>query len=258
MKQISDIHVDITNEVKEIISSHKIVFPAYYGEIYTQVANSKDIHLKPEELVNREMLDEKMVRHIITLSECTGEAISAMENEDKALLNTVLIKSKKLQDEINELQKIIYEDALTKSYNRKWFEDKLLDNDKLHFRGDGAIVMIDINKFKQINDTYGHNVGDKVLTRVAEKLRQADENVVRYGGDEFILIFDNTLTHKQIEDKLEALLVYFHKVNFKVADKEFKVDFSYGIASFTNGAKVEEITEEADRFMYIYKRASRE
>ncbi len=258
MKQIPDIHATITQEIKETIAPMKVVFPAHYSELYNRVALSKEVHLKPEELVNSDMLDEKMMQHIITLSECTDEAINAIENEDKTLLNNILIKSKKLQEEVNELQKMIYEDALTKSYNRKWFEDKLLDEEKLKFRENGVIVMIDVNKFKVINDTYGHNIGDKVLIKISQMLKQVNEKVVRYGGDEFIIVFDDNLSLQQIEAKLKNLLQYFQKTHFRAANNDFKVSFSYGMASFANGASFEQTIEVADQFMYANKRATRE
>ena len=63
-------HIDITNEVKESIQKLKVVFPVEYNRIYAEKARLHNIELKPNQLINSEMLDEKMVRHLLTLSTC--------------------------------------------------------------------------------------------------------------------------------------------------------------------------------------------
>lgn len=253
MKDLHQEHIDITSEVKEAIQNIKIVFPAMYGRLYQEAAQTRDIVLKPDEFLTREMLDDKIVRHVITLADCADQAINAIETENKTILATVLLETKKLQKEIQELQKIVYEDSLTKSYNRKWFDDTLLDHDHLTLRENGTIVLIDLNKFKDINDTYGHIVGDKVLIHVTIKLKECGGRVVRYGGDEFIVIFDSNINSSQINEKMEALLHYFEKIHFKVEEKSFKISFSYGMAPFTHGADAARVIETADKSMYKHK-----
>lgn len=246
-------HIDITNEVKESIQKIKIVFPAEYNRIYTEKARSHNVELKPNQVLSSEMLDEKMVRHLITLSKCTDEAIHAIETEDKEILKAVLKQTQALQEEIHELQNIVYEDGLTKSYNRKWFEDTLCDVDHISIRDSGTLVMVDLNKFKQINDTYGHVVGDKVLIHIAFKLKESGGRVVRYGGDEFLLIFDAKVSQKDIRTKMEAILEYCNHIHFKVEQNEFKINFAYGMAPFTNGTNIDTIIQAADQAMYKNK-----
>lgn len=254
MRDLHEEHIHITDEVKHIIEPLNIVFPAYYGQIYSEIAHSHDIELTPEELLNPEMFDEKIVRNILTLSEYVSEAIEAMEKEDKALLRSLLFKTKQLEAEIQELQKIIYEDTLTQSYNRKWFEDKLLDTSKIKLRDSGTLVMIDLNRFKEINDTHGHIVGDKVLSLVAHKLRETKGRVVRYGGDEFIVIFDHKISTSDVKASIESLLAYFQKVHLKAGEHSFKIDFAYGMAPFTRDANVSTVIETADKAMYTHKK----
>lgn len=253
MKDLHQEHIDITSEVKKTIENLKIVFPALYGKLYQEAAQTREIELKPDEFLTREMLDEKIVRHVITLAECADQAINAIETENKTILAAVLAETKKLQKEIQELQKIVYEDSLTKSYNRKWFDDTILDHDHLTLRENGTLVIIDLNKFKEINDTFGHIIGDKVLIHVTVKLKECGGRVVRYGGDEFIVIFDSTINSSQIKEKMETLLTYFDKIHFKVEDQSFKISFSYGIAPFTRGADAASVIEAADKSMYKHK-----
>lgn len=253
MKDLHQEHIEITSEVKASIENLKIVFPAHYGKLYKEAAQIRDIELKPDEFLTREMLDEKIVRHVITLADCADQAIMAIETENKTILAAVLLETKKLQKEIQELQRIVYEDSLTKSYNRKWFDDTILDDDKFSLRENGTIVMVDLNKFKEINDSFGHVVGDKVLIHVTAKLKECGGRVVRYGGDEFIVIFDATITTVQIKDKMESLLHYFEKIHFKVEDQSFKISFAYGMAPFTHGEDITSVIGAADKSMYKHK-----
>jgi len=230
---MNKIHHQITEIAKKTIEPMNIVFPAQYGKIYAQLAKEHNLELKTEELLAREMLDEKMIRHIISLCECTDQALDAMETNDKEKLKAVIEETNRLRDEVGELKKIVYEDSLTKSYNRKWFDDTYLaQHDSLYLRGEGTVVLIDLNRFKEINDTYGHIVGDKVLSHVALKLKETGGRVVRYGGDEFLIIFDGKNTLSQIKKKIAVLHEYWEKISFKTEDHNFKISFSCGMAPF--------------------------
>ncbi|MDD5717876.1 MAG: GGDEF domain-containing protein [Sulfuricurvum sp.] len=253
MKYLNQKHAAITREIKQIIAGMKVVFPAQYGKLYWEAAKTYHIELKPDELLTREMLDEKMVRHIITLSECTDRAISAMEAKNKSELEAVLAETKELKEEIAELQKIVYEDSLTKTYNRRWFNDTFLENDQLTLNQTGTLVLVDLNKFKSINDAYGHITGDKVLVHIAEKLRETRMQIIRYGGDEFIIIFNADKTVPEIKNIMEGMIRYFDTAYFKVEEGSFRLSFSYGITPFSHGDDISTIIESADSAMYAHK-----
>ncbi|MFA6629083.1 MAG: GGDEF domain-containing protein [Sulfuricurvum sp.] len=254
MKNLVEKHSRITNEVKKRIEPISIVFPIQYNEIYSEIAHSYEINLQSDQLLSHEMLDEKIVRHITTFSECTTVAIHAMKHGDVELLEQTVLKTERLQEELQELRKIIYEDSLTQSYNRKWFEDELLDLSRLRLRDSGTLVMIDLNKFKKINDTYGHVIGDQVLSSVAKKLRETGGRVVRYGGDEFIVIFDQSLPLLDVKEKMELILRYFQKIRFMIGEYSFNIDFAFGMASFSPNAEVLQVIELADKAMYRHKK----
>ncbi|MBD3807005.1 hypothetical protein [Sulfuricurvum sp.] len=105
MKNLQQEHIEITQEVKKEIENLKIVFPAHYGKLYYEASLAHHIELKPDELLTHEMLDEKIVRHIITLSDYADQAIATIETENKTILTSVLEEIKQLQEEIQELQK---------------------------------------------------------------------------------------------------------------------------------------------------------
>lgn len=253
MKSVRQEHIEITARVKEIISPMGIVFPASYGRIYAQIASEESVELTPEEMVTREMLDEKMVRHVITLADSTDKAISAIEMQDKTALKAILDQTRQLQAEIQELKKVVYEDGLTHCYNRKWFDDTLLENTRSRLKESGSIAMVDLNKFKEINDTYGHVVGDKVLIHIAQKLKESGGRVVRYGGDEFVVVFDVAVPLKEIDSKIESISGYFGRINFKTDAYSFKIGFAYGIVSYSGGTRIDEVLEKADKAMYRHK-----
>ena len=251
-------HKKITELCKQCIESMDIVFPAQYGKLYTNFAKEHHIELKAEEILNREMLDEKMVRHIVLLSEYSHQALHAMQTNNADQLKKVIEETDKLKHEIEELKKVVYEDPLTKSYNRKWFEDNYLSHhNHLHLRGEGTLILIDLNNFKEINDTYGHLVGDKVLTYVASKLAETGGRVVRYGGDEFLIVFDSKTTLSQIKKKIDTLQRFWDQTSFKSDHHNFKISFAYGTASFTTGSNAEEVISKADQAMYKEKKGEK-
>lgn len=251
-----NVHRTITDVTKQTIASMPIVFPVEYGKIYADIAKQNNMELRIEDIFAKEMLDEKMIRHIVLICELSDQALLAMKDNNMDRLQEVVLETQKLREEIYLLQKMVYEDPLTKSYNRKWFDDTYLaDHDRLHLRGEGILVLIDLNRFKEINDTYGHLVGDKVLAHVALKLKESGGRVVRYGGDEFLLIFDNSQAITEIEIKMELMLAYWKKISFKSEKYNFKITFSYGAVIFTNDSKVEDIISEADKAMYQQKRS---
>jgi len=256
LKDHYKIHAKITSKVKHIVDTHKVVFPAYYGKVYANVAKKYDIELSPSELLHKEMLDEKVVRHIVSLVDYADEAIDAMQTKNQEKLNCVIEETKKLRDEIEELQALVYEDSLTKCYNRKWFEDKFLSEDRLSFVKDGTLVFVDLNRLKRINDDYGHIVGDKVIKYLSIKLKEITTSVVRFGGDEFILIFDNN--EQNIEEKMRKSYESFKKTKLRAENIEFKAAFAYGLCSFKNGDLLSTIMDVADKKMYKFKEGSRE
>lgn len=255
MKKIQTQHIIITKNVKEKIQSLEIVLPSYYAKIYDEEARVHNMELNPDELLDSELLSEKVVHHIISLTSCTERAIEAIESEDKKTLHSVLAETKALRSEIDELRKIVYEDTLTKSYNRKWFEDLYLHSDKNTLREEGILVMVDLNKFKQINDTFGHIVGDKVLTHIALKLKESGGEVVRYGGDEFMIIYTISESLSSIKEKIEMMIQKCDNTSFKVDQRSFKISFAYGITPFKRGAILSEIIEMADKEMYRHKKS---
>ncbi|MBP5200574.1 MAG: GGDEF domain-containing protein [Schwartzia sp.] len=141
-------------------------------------------------------------------------------------------------------------DKLTSLYNRRGF-DALLDELDL---SDAAVLLVDLDNFKKVNDAHGHDVGDRVLIKVADTLIQYFENegyVCRFGGDEFVVIMENTTPAMQ-----EYLTEKIHAINEKLqssADGVPSTTISVGV-SFCNGRlDVKETLQQADESLYEAK-----
>ena len=122
-----------------------------------------------------------------------------------------------------------------------------------------SFAMIDVDRFKLINDTYGHPVGDQVLLALARVLQQrlrTSDLVGRYGGEEFAVVLGNTSLESAVQI-MEKLREEFSKVVFNVGDATFSCTFSCGVASFPPLGDMETLREAADKAMYQAKRAGR-
>ena len=110
--------------------------------------------------------------------------------------------------------------------------------------------MIDLNYFKLVNDTFGHIVGDKVLIYIANKLKLTKESVVRYGGDEFIIIFSKEISRDSALKKLDKIRDGVISKKLKSNNSEFRVSFSFGASEFKENDTLSGIIEDADKNMY--------
>ncbi len=149
-------------------------------------------------------------------------------------------------------------DSLTGLYNHRTFQEKLSEYIKrgLPF----TLLLIDVDHFKKINDTYGHPFGDKVLIRISEILKEESEKggvSARYGGEEFSLIIEGSREYAQY--KAEEIRRRVEKEEFYTDEGErVYVTMSIGLASFPNDAKERSVLiERADRALYIAKKSGR-
>ena len=151
-------------------------------------------------------------------------------------------------------------DALTGLANRRHLLDQgeALLNQR---RVDGviALLLIDLNHFKEINDTLGHTAGDRVLSQVAERLRaavHADDLVARLGGDEFAVLFRRLPAPAVAAHRAESLLATLHEP-IELDGMRISVEASGGIAVAPGSGGMTELLRRADVAMYQAKRAGR-
>lgn len=154
-------------------------------------------------------------------------------------------------------------DTLTSLYNRAAFEERLADAMLRHKRKPSnrvSVCLVDLNGFKEVNDSYGHPAGDRVLTTIAKRLRKitrADEMVCRLGGDEFVYVLEGA-------DE-EALRILAKRIMDAVCEPidlgiaVVEVGCSIGISTFPELAKdADTLLEQADAAMYHVKKAGKD
>jgi len=141
---------------------------------------------------------------------------------------------------------------LTQLPNRLLFEKTLQESMNAYVEEGKkfALFFIDLDGFKEINDIYGHETGDKVLIEVAQRISEMNSFTARLGGDEFICIVSYT-NDEELQERAETLL---QNVTKKCKDKRLKVSASIGVARYPDDAKSSyEIKKYSDTAMYKAK-----
>jgi len=149
----------------------------------------------------------------------------------------------RLLEENELLKKDILIDNLTNIYNRKVLNNRLKYD---------VLVMCDIDNFKTINDTYGHQTGNALLKIIAKnlsKILRNEDTLLRYGGDEFTILFKNC-TMEDIKRKLDKV----KENKFSMNDSTVTITMSFGITEYTEGKGLEEAISEADQALYESKK----
>lgn len=154
-------------------------------------------------------------------------------------------------------------DGLTRVYNRRSFDERLVEELKRHQRHnlDLALMMVDLDHFKKINDNYGHLAGDMVLERTArifEKTLRITDFIARYGGEEFVLLLPHTNV-VQAQMLAERIRLRIENTEMDYCGTKFKITASIGISSMRPGALESEdsIIEKADKALYSAKNSGR-
>ena len=154
----------------------------------------------------------------------------------------------KLISKLSGYNEKLYTDVLTGIYNRRFFEEKIKN-----MEDEAGIAVIDLDDFKLHNDTYGHSAGDAALITTAniiKKYIRKTDILIRYGGDEFLLILPSIKKHI-FEDKLKLIREKIHDTVVPKYEK-MQLSVSIGGAVFREG-NIEDAIASADRQMYIAK-----
>lgn len=174
-------------------------------------------------------------------------------------LEAQLAENRVLQEKLRDLA---VRDPLTSLFNRRYMEETLRRELSRSAREDQplSLVMIDIDHFKQLNDTYGHPAGDLVLKELAALLLRhlrSEDIVCRFGGEEFVAILPGAplLTAAQ---RAESWRLAFQELHIVYEDQVLTSTLSMGIAEYPrHGATSEDLLFQADSAMYMAKRAGR-
>ena len=168
------------------------------------------------------------------------------------------LNKKKIEEKNRELREQSMRDALTSLFNRRRIDELLTDLYQKAERYDSSftIILIDIDRFKDINDNYGHDVGDAVLKRLSSILSDNIRDVDicgRWGGEEFLVMCPQTkLPHAhKLAERLRGIIV---QTDF---GRDFRLTASFGVAEYGKGLTLKELLKNADVRLYKAKRAGR-
>lgn len=161
-----------------------------------------------------------------------------------------------------QLKKLAFQDELTKVYNRRYFKEQFeVEAQRVTRYNRGlTLLMLDIDYFKGVNDTFGHLIGDEVIKIVAEILQKAirdTDKVFRYAGDEFVVLLPESTKEGSLI-VAERMIRMVQQTQFFVQSKKVPISISIGISNFpTDTDDTEILLELADKALYISKKAGR-
>lgn len=186
-----------------------------------------------------------------------GRAISRGDGRIKQI-HGILMDTTKMKEQEDYIAYLATHDYLTMLPNRMSFLEKL--SDILSTGRPGAVLLFDIDNFKEINDTQGHVYGDEILKKIADRLdRIAHEKmfVSRLGGDEFLILIENTNDHQEIED-LALIIKKAFDESFILEGRTNYINISMGITCFPEDSKdINQIIMNADTAMYHVKHSGK-
>ncbi len=209
---------------------------------------------------NFESIKEKLLVIATSLDKEIDEFVFEMRKEDEEI-EKLKAKIKALEKKVKKLQKEVKTDFLTNIANKKALEDELKKQENAYKRygTNYSIVFFDIDHFKNINDTYGHDAGDVILKSLGLLFRRYARDVDtigRFGGEEFVAILPNT--DKEGAYKFaEKLRQIIEKTKFMYKNTRIKVTVSAGVASRNEVSSKEELLKKADERLYLAKRSGR-
>lgn len=185
-----------------------------------------------------------------------GEIIGAVESFSN---NEKVIQTRR---QVDELRQSVFTDPLTGVGNRRQLEERLYATKIEVERGVGiaGLIFIDIDKFKNINDTYGHEVGDEILLMVVRTLKhnlRATDLLGRWGGDEFMAIIQDVQDLSTLQDVAKKLRVMVESSRLDLETVRLSVTISIGATLIQAGKTSENFFQRADQLMYKSKQAGR-
>ena len=244
-KKIED---SIVKTIKDIFLSSESV--GSYNEILHQ-------HFK--NMADVKSID--VIRLIVSsLIKETSETIKSNSKTHEELQKT----AKELEDvrkNLHEVQMEARTDSLTGLNNRLAFDEKVKEEMERfkRYKIPCSIAMIDIDHFKNLNDTYGHTIGDKALVHVSKELVKNLRKIdfaARYGGEEFAIILPSTAI-KDAAIVIEKIRQEIFDTDFLIKDKSVEITVSGGVKEFCDEDTIAHVIEKADQALYLAKNSGR-
>lgn len=253
---VENAHSIITSKLDEILRLLKKERSSM--ETYGRILDETSTGLGKRNAMSKEFL-EKIVEVMATATR------SSIENRDH-FATSMAEKSSELREvksKLEEYKRLAETDALTQLYNRGAFDRRIAkiydSNRDVAF---GALVLIDIDRFKLVNDQFGHPVGDRIIRSVASIIRSVPTEgafVARTGGEEFAVVLEGCgeETTFSLADKIRVAIQEAPFVNVATGAKYGPVTVSAGTCMATQAQGPEDLYAKADRALYASKAAGR-
>ena len=182
-------------------------------------------------------------------------------NELSERLKTMETELESAKEQLSKSQAKAMVDSLTKLPNRGAYDAYIIKEHQRYVRygGELSLIVCDVDKFKNINDSYGHQAGDKVLQLISRQVKKGTRQtdlLARYGGEEFVVILPNTGAQSalQVAEKIRQEVA---KCPFHFKGVRVQITLSCGVTSFAEGMSHEQVFELADKALYQAKENGR-
>ena len=193
--------------------------------------------------------------------------IEAKQAKEKDRMKALGQEINSLSRELKKAKAEALTDALTGLSNRKAFDQLIVGLSRKSSLGNHtfALLLLDIDDFKKINDTYGHQVGDDILVLIGEKCREnvrSNDFIGRYGGEEFVMVLPSSSLKnavkkgRQLKKAIEKIR-YKYRMDGENSGITLRITVSIGVSAFKKGDTVKHIIERADKALYAAKDAGK-
>ena len=245
-----------TGDYRKLLQSMSGEYVVLTEKINTQM----DDLLSPEHLRKVIMSEDDLYTfEYCSLDRSSYKVMSVIPVEWKgSILSKVMLIAQDIGQK-HELEKLANTDALTGLYNERYLSERLKRNGKLHKKF--AMFYLDLDRFKPVNDTYGHDMGDKLLKEVSQRLRKCIRNTdyaFRIGGDEFSLIIEEGNINDEFCEMMVRRIKNAIDAPFVIEGHMLYVDTSCGYAIYPeHSSEIGDIRIMADHRMYRDKTQNR-
>lgn len=221
-----------------------------------QFTASKGLLLNRRNSINLQRYDGHQFPSEVAIT--TAELYHAGEKEFTLYIRDIT-RQRKLQ---SKLQHLAYRDPLTGLYNRTYFLQVLSTqlNSGIQDGKSVGVFFLDLDRFKKVNDTLGHQAGDQLLLEVSKRLLSVtrdDDIIARWGGDEFVILVTGELNEGQLT-KIGLKVLDAMRVPVDLNGRELKIPTSIGISVTHHTIEAQQLIQQADIAMYFAKEAGRD